>query len=89
MRLSMDYNKVIRQATLQYGYLDHFRRKTQLSEWILPVLCNNWHEKGKAIAMKWYAEQQNLIRIIDSIDEEVGKYEVSNTDKVKATTTKS
>lgn len=74
---SEQYNRVIRAATLQYGYFDHFKRKSQLSPFILPVLCKNWHEKGKQVALKWQEDQPKLAKIIDSIDEEVKNYEYS------------
>ena len=74
---SEQYNRVIQAATLQYGYHDHFKRKSQLSPFILPVLCKNWHEKGKQVALKWQKDQPKLAKIIDSIDEEVKNYEYS------------
>jgi len=77
IRQSSEYNKRIRAATLQFGYHDHFKRRSQLSEYILPVLCKNWVEKGKQTALKWQEEQMTLLKIIDSIDEEVNKYQDS------------
>ena len=74
---SEQYNRVIQAATLQYGYHDHFKRKSQLSPFILPVLCKNWHEKGKQVALKWQKDQPKLAKIIDSINEEVKNYEYS------------
>ena len=59
-------------ATLQYAYLEHFKKfNTQLSRYILPVLCANWRKKGHATALGWAATQPVLRTTIDAIEVEV------------------
>jgi len=73
-RQSEAYNQVIRVATLQYAYLEHFKKfNTQLSRYILPVLCANWRKKGHATALGWAATQPVLRTTIDAIEVEVSK----------------
>jgi hypothetical protein len=71
---SLAYNKVIRAATLQYAYLDHFRKPNpQLKAYILPMLCHTWRSKGHATALLWAAEQPALQAHISAIEAEVTK----------------
>lgn len=69
------YNAVIKQATLQYGYLDHFKKREgrQLTPWIIPMLCRTWRTKGHATALKWAATQAALKPTIAAIEAEVTK----------------
>lgn len=71
---SEHYNVTIRLATLQFGYLDHFKKpNAQLGPYILPMLCRNWRVKGRATALKWATTQSALLPVIDSIEAEVTK----------------
>jgi len=65
--------QVIRTATLQFGYLDHFKKPDkQLAPYILPVLCANWRAKGHATALGWASTQAGLKATIGEIEKEVG-----------------
>jgi baculoviral IAP repeat-containing protein 6 len=71
---SLKYNRVIRAATLQFAYLDHFRKpNAQLRDYIFPMLCNTWRRYGHATALQWAAEQPALKSHINAIEAEVSK----------------
>lgn len=64
--------QVIRTATLQYGYLDHFKKvDRQLAPYILPMLCASWRGRGHAAALGWAAAQPALKTTIAEIEAEV------------------
>ena len=66
------YNDVIRKATLQYGYLEHFKKPdTQLGMYILPMLCHTWRSKGHEVALQWAVKRPDLMAVINSIEEHV------------------
>lgn len=66
------YNDVIRKATLQYGYLEHFKKPdTQLGKYILPMLCHTWRNKGHEVAFQWADKRPDLMVVINSIEEHV------------------
>ena len=70
--LDPSHAQVIRSATLQYGYLDHFKKPDkQLGPYILPVLCATWRAKGHAAALGWASTQGGLRTTIADIEKEV------------------
>jgi hypothetical protein len=71
---SEEYNKVIRTATLQFAYLDHFKKPNpQLGRYILPMLCHTWRSKGHRTALQWAEAQPALNNFITAIEAEVTK----------------
>jgi len=73
---SSHYNYVIRLGTLRYGYLDHFKNRSELCPWILPTLSENWQKKGRLCAVKWATEssKQEIEQLIELIDKAVNEF---------------
>lgn len=82
---SRAYNQVIREGTLEYGYLDHFKQvhSRQLSPWIIPGVVETWTETGRKTAEKWVEEcptessKTKMRGQIAAIDEAVQKVQTA------------
>lgn len=75
---SNHYNEIIMVSTLQYAYLEHFKKINEMSKYILPLLVYNWKSFSRNVALKWklsnHKKNSVITKYIDEIDTVVKEY---------------